>query len=232
MARHHVLARLLDFCLPRACLLCGSSTRTPVCPACHHDLPTLNRPCCPICALPLGIAAAACGTCLKSPPAFAATQTTLCYAFPNDQLLQALKFNRRLAIAEFFTGRMLADTHPAGDVIMPVPLSRERLRARGFNQSLEIARPLAARTGIPLDYTSLYRPGDTPPQSLLPWQARRGNVRHAFACRRDLAGLRVIVVDDVMTTGATLDAVAQTLRDHGAARVINWVALRATRHHG
>jgi len=110
---------------------------------------------------------------------------------------------------------------------MPVPLSRQHLCERGFNQALEIARLLARALALPLDSTSLVRPKETLPQSKLPWRARKGNVRNAFACTRDLTGETVIVIDDVMTTGATLDAVARTLKDHGATRVINWVATRA-----
>lgn len=143
-----------------------------------------------------------------------------------------IEFRRRLASAEFFAGAMLAGERPDGALIVPVPLSRERLRERGFNQALEIARPLARALGLPLDATSLARTRETPPQSRLPWRTRRGNVRHAFACSRDLSGTAVIVVDDVMTSGATLDAVARVLKDHGAARVVNWVAARAARAAG
>lgn len=171
--------------------------------------------------------APACGACLRTPPAFDATLAPLRYAYPIDRLIRNLKFRSRLASADFFAQQMLAGTWPAGTLIMPVPLSRQHLRERGFNQALEIARPLARALGLPLDATSLMRPKKTLPQSKLPWRARKANVRHAFECDRDLTGLAVIVVDDVMTTGATLDAIAHTLKDHGAARVINWVATRA-----
>lgn len=168
-----------------------------------------------------------CGTCLKTPPAFDATLVPLRYAFPIDRLVRNLKFRSRLASADFFAEQMLAAARPAGSLIMPVPLSRQHLRERGFNQALEIARPLARTLGLPLDSTSLIRSKETLPQSKLPWRARKGNVRNAFECNRDLTGETVIVIDDVMTTGATLDAVARTLKDHGAARVINWIATRA-----
>jgi ComF family protein len=163
-------------------------------------------------------------------PAFDSTLVALRYAFPIDRLVQGLKFGRRLAIADFFAACMLDGAPPEGDFIMPVPLSRERLRGRGFNQALEIARPLSRALSLPLDTTSLARVRDTPPQSLLPWRARRGNVRRVFECDADLTGKTVIVVDDVMTTGATLDAVARTLKDHGAAHVVNWVAARAVKN--
>jgi len=218
---------LLEVFLPRACLLCGARADGPVCAGCRADLPRLEAPLCPVCASPLGAPAPACGACLKSPPAFDATFSPLIYAYPVDALVHQLKFACRLASAEFFSRCMLEGPWPAGDLLMPVALSRQRLRERGFNQALEIARPLARALGLPLDATSLVRCRETLPQSRLPWRARQGNVRHAFACQRDLTGLTVIVVDDVMTTGATLSAVAQTLKNHGATRVVNWVATRA-----
>ncbi|MDP1957611.1 MAG: ComF family protein [Rhodocyclaceae bacterium] len=252
------LNRWLTPLLPQACLLCGQDAGAPaVCAACQTDLPLLPLPCCPICATPLGHAATACGACLAKPPAFDATLATWQYAFPADRLVLMLKFNRRLASADFLAAGMLASTQPAGAlkkhagpsqvllgplggerraaafaggaIIVPVPLSAERLRMRGFNQSVEIARPLARALHLPLDVTSLVRTQDTAPQSTLPWRARQSNVRHAFACRADFSGKAVIVVDDVMTTGATLDAVARTLKDHGATYVVNWVAARAVK---
>lgn len=229
MTLRALFAGLLDDVLPRACLLCGARTRTPLCADCLDDLPRLTAPLCPVCASPLGAAAQACGTCLKSPPPFDATYAPLRYAFPVDALVHQLKFGCRLASADFFSRAMLAGHRPEGDLLMPVPLSRQRLRERGFNQALEIARPLARALAVPLDAMSLVRQRDTLPQSRLPWRARQGNVRHAFACSRDLTGLTVIVVDDVMTSGATLAAVALALKAHGARRVVNWVAARTVK---
>lgn len=230
MAPHFSFTSLFDALLPRACLLCGDRSPAALCDACNADLPRLTAPRCPICAAPLAAPAPACGSCLTSPPAYDATLAGLRYDFPIDRLIQNLKFARRLASADFFAQSMLAGSHPEGTLIMPVPLSQRHLRERGFNQALEIARPLARALALPLDATSLTRPRDTLPQSHLPWRARKRNVRHAFACSRDLAGQVVIVVDDVMTTGATLDAIARTLKDHGAIRVVNWVAARAVKH--
>jgi ComF family protein len=152
------------------------------------------------------------------------------YTHPVDHLVQDLKFRHRLANADFFAHCLLAES-PAlrAAVIVPVPLSMTRLRERGFNQAIEIARPLARALRLPLDTGSLVRVRDTPPQSRLPWRVRRGNVRHAFDCTADFSGKAVIVIDDVMTTGATLDAVAQTLKDHGAKYVTNWVVARAVK---
>ncbi len=224
------ITRLLDALLPSACLLCGDLTGAEaLCASCRADLPRLPEPRCPVCAIPLATLAPVCGACLARPPAFDATLALWRYGYPLDHLVQQLKFAHRLAGAALFARALLAGPHPCGDVIVPVPLSSARLKERGFNQAVEIARPLARALGLPLDTTSLSRMRDTSPQSRLPWRARRDNVRHAFACTRDFTGRRVIVVDDVMTTGATLDAVARVLKDHGAQRVTNWVVARAVR---
>lgn len=216
--------------LPQSCLLCGDSRGSGLlCPACRQDLPLLASSGCPVCAeaSPNG---AICGACLKLPPHFDATLAPLPYAFPIDKLIQTLKYQHRLAVAGFLARAMLVESRPQGDLIVPLPLSATRLRQRGFNQAAEIARPLAHALRLPLGLDGFARRLDTAPQATLPWKERRRNVRHAFACNRDLSGKTIIVVDDVMTTGATLDEFAGTLKKHGATRVINWVATRARRH--
>lgn len=215
--------------LPQDCLLCGARGGSgAVCGDCAADLPFLALPRCPVCAAPTP-EGQVCGPCLRSPPAFDATIGPWRYAFPVDQLVQALKFGHRLAIARLFSDALLRGPWPAGDLLLPVPLSPARLRERGFNQAVEIARPLAAALRLPLDIDACRRTAETVPQSSLPWKARRRNVKNAFECRRNLANRSVIVVDDVMTTGATLDEFARTLKHHGAARVTNWVVARALR---
>lgn len=234
MPRQMSISAMFDWLLPRSCLLCGDAAAAALCNDCAADLPRLEGPLCPVCAIPLAAPAPLCADCLRTPPAYDATQAALRYAFPLDRLVQQLKFGgrhsfHRLAGADFFADCLLAGPHPSGDVVVPVPLSRQRLRERGFNQAVEIARPLARALALPLDTTSLTRPHDTPPQSRLPWRVRHRNVRHVFACSRDYSGKTVIIVDDVMTTGATLDAVARTLKANGAARVVNWVVARAVK---
>jgi ComF family protein len=171
-----------------------------------------------------------CGACLKKPPHFDATRAVFRYDFPLDRLIQSLKYAHRLACAGFL-GRSLARvTLPfRPDLIVPVPLSSARLAERGFNQALEIARPLVRALDAPVELTRIHRRRDTTPQANLPWKERAKNVRHAFECEVDLTGLEVLVVDDVMTTGATLDELARTLKAHGAAQVSNLVVARALR---
>ena len=204
--------------LPQSCFLCGQPDSGEVlCRRCRDGLPLLPGPRCPVCALPTP-GGQTCGGCLRQLPHFDASDAVFRYAFPVDKLVQALKYQHRLALTDFLAAT-LAGEPPAVDAILPMPLSPLRLRERGFNQAVELARPLARRWGLPLLLDVCRRPREAPPQASLPWQARRKNVRGSFECRVDLAGRRLLVVDDVMTTGASLDELARTLKKHGAARV-------------
>jgi len=207
-----------------ACFVCRGRARAILCEACGAELPLLARDLCPRCALesPGG---ALCGRCLAEPPAYDATIAALAYDFPADALVQALKFRGELALAPLLGG-LLRERLPAGervDCVVPVPLAAARLRSRGYNQAVEIARHVAPAK---LDIGLCVRSRDCAPQMQLPWAERQRNVRGAFDCRRALLGASVAVVDDVMTTGATLDEVARTLKRAGAARVVNWVVAR------
>jgi ComF family protein len=214
--------------LPQDCLLCGDGpAEALLCDRCLADLPRVELPC-PVCG-ETAPTAQTCGSCLSHPPTFDATRAAFRYAFPADKLVQALKYQHRLAVAGFLAEAMLAGGVPAGELLLPLPLSSQRLRQRGFNQAVEIARVLARATGLPLELTGCWRSHDTRPQAMLPWQARRRNVRGAFGCHLDLNGRTVIVIDDVMTSGATLEEFAGTLKARGAERVHNWVACRAVR---
>ena len=219
--------------LPRDCLLCGAASNHAVlCADCNDHLPRLTTQRCPQCALPTPNAEV-CGACLKQAPYFDATTAIWQYDFPIDRMIQSLKYSRRLASADFFGAELVLLAAPlvtSPDFILPVPLSAERLAQRGFNQSIEIARPLARQLGVPLELKNIYRQRDTTPQTTLPWKERAKNIRHAFECRIDLTGKTVLVVDDVMTTGATLNELARTLKAHGAVRVENHVLARALKH--
>lgn len=227
----------LRFLLPQDCVLCGAGIRAdekdqPICSACAAGLPRLQAAPCPVCALPT-TQGETCGACLRKPPHFDATLAPLVYAFPVDRLAQALKYHHRLALAGWLGG-LLADEltkhELRPDLIVPMPLHSRRLAERGFNQALELARPLSRLTGIPLDWEAVERKLDAPPQASLPWKARKKNVRGVFLCMKDLTGRHVLVVDDVMTTGATLDELARSLKTRGAARVTNLVVARTLPH--
>jgi ComF family protein len=219
--------RVLEWLLPQDCLLCGQAAGArALCAACAADLPLLPAQRCPVCALPTP-AGAVCGACLKHPPHYDETIAPLVYAFPVDRLLQALKYGHRLAIAAHFA--RLLEAAAAGvraDIVLPMPLHRGRLRERGFNQAVELARPLARARGLPLAFDLVERSRDTVPQASLPWKNRARNIRGAFLCRARLDGRQVLIVDDIMTTGATLNELARALRNAGAARVTNCVVAR------
>lgn len=214
--------------LANDCLLCaGTAGAGVVCAACAGDLPRLPSARCPQCALPTPLGER-CGQCLRKAPHFDATLAVFAYAFPLDKLVQSFKYGHRLALGRWFGERLaeLADGY-AADRIVPLPLHRLRLRERGFNQALELARAVHARGGIPLDYRGCRRIRHTPAQAGLPWRERGKNIRGAFHCESDLSGQRILLVDDVMTTGASLNECARTLKLHGAAEVTLLVVARA-----
>jgi ComF family protein len=223
--------------LPSSCALCGAHGHDAVCDGCHTQFFGVRRHRCSRCALPLMNSDTVCGACLQDPPAFDGTIVATDYAPPVDRLVLALKFNGRLALAPLFA-RMLRDavlaTHDqSGGLptqLIAVPLGRRRLIDRGFNQALEIAKPLARSLGIPLSAKLVVRQRDTDAQSLLHPDERHENIRGAFAIPDAAAGKiegeHIGIVDDVMTTGQTLGELAATLKRSGAARVSNIVFAR------
>ncbi len=214
--------------MPPACLLCGADAGVyPVCTACLDDLPRHVQPHCPRCASPTPDGAT-CGACLKRPPAFERTIAALGYVYPADRLVPRLKYGGRLAAAPLL-GTCLAEAAvdaPRPDRLVAMPLHPARLRQRGFNPAAELARSVAEQLGIPLDTGCCRRVRDTPPQVALKYDARRRNVRGAFACKGGVAGLHIALIDDVMTTGTSLDELAATVKRAGAREVSCWVAAR------
>jgi ComF family protein len=217
---------LIEQTFPPRCLLCQAPDG-PLCPACHGDLPWHAAKCCPVCAQPAP-SGETCGHCLKEPPAFDRTEALFNYSFPVDRLIQRLKYQEYLALAPML-GALLAQRLPDDlpDLWLPMPLHVNRLKERGFNQAMEIARELSAETSIPMQPHLAIRKRDTLSQAGLKRQARRKNLRGAFECSQKLAGLHVGIVDDVMTTGSTLDALASTLKQAGAKEVSCVVLARA-----
>jgi len=224
------LRRLLERGFPQACALCAARTaRSALCDPCMNALPALG-PACPQCASP-ATSATICGACLKQPPRFSSTIAGGAYAYPLDRLVLALKYGHRLSLANPLGHKLAAAverslgsaTRP--DAVIALPLAPARQRERGFNQSIEIARVVARRTAVALE-GGLVRTGNGAAQASLPWAQRRRNVRGAFACTRSFGGRHVAIVDDVMTTGATLESAATALLEAGAVRVDAWVVAR------
>jgi ComF family protein len=227
------LVRGARLALPQRCALCvAASGGQLLCAGCANELPRIGRAC-PGCALPAqneGL----CGRCLSKPPPWSRATAALVYAFPVDRLLVELKYGGRLALADW-AGTTLAAAVAASfaaraGVAMPqqvsaLPLAASRQRGRGFNQAREIALRVAERVALPL-VAPLERVSASVPQTALAWRERARNVRGAFAVRSDVRGARIALVDDVMTTGATLAEAARTLLRAGAADVECWVVAR------
>jgi ComF family protein len=177
-----------------------------------------------------------CADCVATPPPFEATLALADYRAPLDTLAVGLKFRARLMLADEFAQRLarladdMLDASQWPDVIAPVPLAAKRLVERGYNQAWQIAKPLGRALQVRSDATLLARVIETAPQSRLDLDARRHNVGRAFRVNAPVHGLHVAVVDDVMTTGATLEALAHVLKAAGARRVTNFVALRTPKN--
>ena len=227
------LGALERLILPPTCLLCGAAgaARLDLCAGCLRDLPR-NFSACPRCATPLPLAGiGACVRCRAQPLAFDRAFVPFRYQPPVDVLITRLKFGGRLACArllgELFVAALAERGNPPPDCIVPVPLHPRRLRERGFNQSLELARAAAHRFGIPLWINGLRRVRHTVPQTQLNARQRQTNPLGAFALNGPLTGTRIALMDDVVTTGSTINECARVLRAGGAADIEIWAIGRA-----
>ena len=229
----HALAQAL---LPSSCALCGALCDGAVCQPCHARFVTPTARC-PRCANPVGVpdVGRECAACLSLRPAFDATVAAADYCAPLDRLVLQLKFGATLALAPW-CARVLRDSvleqcdFVLPHVLCPVPLGPQRLVERGFNQALEIARPLARALGIGLCAQLAIRARETSAQSGVSLEQRRRNLRDAFTLAPDalamVRGQHIGIVDDVMTSGHTVGELAALFKRFGAARVSNFVFAR------
>ncbi|MGB7815809.1 MAG: ComF family protein [Methylotenera sp.] len=217
--------------LKQHCLLCASPGGNihAVCRACLNDLPWHPKTSCPQCGL--SSSGQVCGSCISSPPDFDATQAVFLYAYPIDAMMQRYKYGSLLNISQTF-GQLLSQkiNIDSVDLIIPMPMHHARIKERGFNQALEIAKVLTKNHKEKLDYKSAERQKLTPPQASLPLKKRVKNIKGAFKVNGDLTGKRIAIVDDVMTTGASLNELAKTLKKAGASHVECWVIARTLPH--
>jgi ComF family protein len=231
------LARNLErHVLPDSCVFCGvelaAGTR-PVCRACHYELPWLGAAC-RRCGQSLPSQAGpeiVCGRCQHEPPAFAAVVAPLRYDFPVDAAIKALKFHRRLHYLPAFAALLavgVPDLPGDIDAMLPVPLHWRRQLARGFNQATELCRALRPVLSVPV-LDAVVRVRSTPYQSGLDASARQSNLRGAFGLRGRPGAAHVLIVDDVVTTGATAGQLAAVLRAGGVGRVSVLAIARASR---
>lgn len=221
--------RTLARALPQHCALCAAASgERLLCLPCARSLPALAAAC-PRCALPVP-GSEVCGACLRHPPPYSSAIAAFVYAFPVDRLVGRLKYAHDLALAGLLAQSLAAAVvrragSPLPDLIVPLPLAPARQRSRGFNQAMEIARPLARQLSRPI-VAALARERDGPAQAALARVARARNLRGAFAATDAIDGRHIAIVDDVMTTGATLSAAATACRRAGAARVDVWIVAR------
>jgi ComF family protein len=219
------------FVLPLRCLLCGApgANGIDLCADCAAELPR-NRSCCARCALPLAVSAELCGGCQQHAPPWDAAWAPFRYGWPLDRLESRYKFSGDLAAGRVLSSLWQREPGPLEppSLMITVPLHRSRLRQRGYNQALELAKPLARVMGVPLRHDVLQRSRRTEAQTELDAVGRRRNVRGAFALRPGLAPpAHVAILDDVMTTGATLAECARLFKRVGVPRVDVWALARA-----
>lgn len=237
-----ILPALLDFLFPPLCHICRSfitdAGQIHICPSCREQLPLVMSPCCTVCGVPFAGAGSnhICGRCLKDPPCFDAACSQLLYEGAARDLLHRFKYQykthlrRPLALLalEGLTG-IIQRQQP--DMIVPVPLHRSRLRSRGFNQAVLLGSVFSTRLALPMLVDGLVRIRWTEPQIELSADQRRSNVKGAFSCARsaDINGKRVLLLDDVMTTGSTVDECAKELKKSGASYILVATVARAAR---
>lgn len=227
--RWSALPSLIQRLYPSRCLMCGRPGRdgADLCGYCHQQLP-FNQTACIQCALPLPRSAgnaAVCGRCQKKPPFYDQAFSVFSYQQPVIWLIQQLKFNGKLVHARLL-GELLAECECVAKMsvnesvcILPVPLFKKRLRRRGFNQSIELARALSKKTGWPMELNKVVRVRETSAQTGLDAKARRKNIRGAFAVVEALAHKHVVLIDDVVTTGSTVNELARVLKKAGVEKI-------------
>lgn len=233
---------LLDTILPPLCHICRDfipdAGTLHICPACRDRLPLVESPLCPGCGIPFAGTGDdhRCGSCLTHPPHFDSARSRFLYEGPLRDLIHSFKYNQCIHLR--YPLALLALEGVAGfppdhtpQLIVPVPLHRSRLRQRGFNQAVLLGRVVAARLSLPLLPDALIRTRPTEPQITLSAAERRANVKGAFAVGDPalIAGKRVLLLDDVMTTGSTMDECARELKKAGAAAVVA-VTIARTAH--
>lgn len=228
-----ILTALAEVIFPTTCMTCGTVLDHPTSPAfcaeCYSRIDFIRSPLCPCCGVPFETTTGGdhlCGDCLAAAPVFSLARSAGRYETVLLDAIHRFKYQGQRAVGRSL-GRMMGEVSYPGfsiadySLVMPVPLHVKRLRERGFNQSLILAREIARRFSLPLDFMSLRRNIHTDPQVGLGRREREKNVRGAFDIRpgTDIEGVNILLVDDVYTTGSTLRECARILKNHGAREV-------------
>lgn len=214
--------------LPGACFFCLTKTSGTWCDECEQDF-ILNIARCPVCARNT-IYNEVCGACLKRQPDFASTEILFNYQYPASHLIKSFKFNNRPELARCFAEKLakrLINKTMLPEMLLPVPLHKKRQRERGYNQSLEFAAQIAKCLGLKVNSSLCRRIKNTDPQSTLPMNIRRKNVKGAFCLNDARLPEHIAIVDDVITTGSTVNELAALLRKAGCQRIDVWAIARA-----
>jgi len=224
-AGRELLQRIVDRALPQPCFFCRDASRETVCALCADGLPRVPPQACPRCQLPAANGEA-CGRCIKRPPAWEHLHALWIYDFPASAAILSLKYRHAFSLCRWVATQCDAWPYAASATLIPVPLGAARLQFRGYNQSELIARELGTRFGLRTDVDALIRIRETEVQQQLDMYARRRNVHQAFAATRSLAGESVVLIDDVLTSGSTLNELARAAFAAGAERVDAFVLAR------
>lgn len=225
------IRKFLDTLLPRLCLLCQQAAASHnLCAACFADL-ARNETSCQLCARSLSERIERCGNCQRAPPLFDRLCAPYRYALPLSQLLKGYKFRKQITVLPLLGQLVLpsvASLEARPDLVVPIPLHWTRLLHRGFNQAEQLAREICRCTGLRLETRALRRCRRTKPQSRLDHELRQANVAQVFAAQRRVChGKKVLLVDDIATTGATAESACKALRAAGASRIDVLVVARA-----
>ena len=229
------LKKLQTLLLPYHCVLChNKASDYDLCEACKADLPHIEKAC-STCAMPLPVETSQpCGFCQQKSPFYDRTISVFYYQDPINHMMSQFKFHQKLLYGKLFSNLLISKiqtelaTEELPDIILPIPLHASRLRERGYNQALELARPLAKVLKLNLDYTSLVRVRATAQQALTDEAHREKNVKGAFRLRKKLNVKHVGLIDDVITTAHTMNECSRVLKEAGVEKITLLAVARTT----
>lgn len=230
----YLISQLYSKHIPTPCLLCGINiTQSCLCHCCFNALPLLGHHC-ERCAMPISLGQY-CGQCLAKPPIRHRTHSLFRYTSPIDRLIGDMKYHNQLQLTDYFANKLSLHIQQQNGIkperLIPIPLHPKRLRQRGYNQSVELAKTLSKQLNIPVDNVTLTRIKNTLPQAQLAYSKRKKNMKSAFECQPNTLPKHIALIDDVLTTGHTADMAAKACLQQGAEKVELWTIARTIREH-